>query len=66
MGAVPIVLTSALDPLFLNTRSIVIDDWSKLTQEFLLSQNFSINDHLLPDVLYAHYWRDMLYKYRNS
>ncbi len=66
MGAVPIVLTSALDPLFLNTRSIVIDDWSKLTQEFLLSQNFSINDHLLPEVLYAHYWRDMLYKYRNS
>jgi hypothetical protein len=66
MGAVPIVLTSTLDPLFLNTRSVIIDDWSKLTQKFLLSFNFSFNDHLIPDVLSAHYWLKTLLKHRNT
>jgi hypothetical protein len=66
MGAVPIVLTSGLDPLFLKTRSIVIDDWSKLTQDFLLSFNFSLNDQLPSDVLYARYWREILLKHRKN
>ncbi|CAF1535424.1 unnamed protein product [Rotaria sordida] len=64
MGAVPIVLTSELDPLFSRTRSVVIRDWSELTQNFLLSMNFSLNDHVLPDVLYARYWLETLFKYR--
>jgi len=66
MGAVPIVLTSGLDPLFLKTRTIIIDNWSQLTENFLLSFNFSLNDHLLPDVLYAQYWSQTLFKHRNS
>lgn len=66
MGAVPIVLTSGLDPLFLNTRSLIINDWSHLTQHLLLSFDFSMNDHLLPDVLYAQYWREKIFQYRNS
>ena len=41
MGAVPIILSSALDPLFNNIPTIIIDDWSKLTENFLLSYNFS-------------------------
>ncbi len=63
MGAVPIVLSSGLDSLFLKTRSIIIDDWMKLTEEFLLSFNFSFNDHDLPDVIYAKYWRERLLKH---
>ncbi len=66
MGAIPIMLTSTLDPLFSKTRSIIIDDWSKLTQNFLLSLNFSFNDHLLPDVLYANYWHEIIFKYKNN
>jgi len=62
MGAVPIVLSSTLDPLFEKTRSIIIDDWMKLTEEFLLSFNFSLNDHILPDVIYAQYWRQRILK----
>ncbi|CAF1487310.1 unnamed protein product [Rotaria sp. Silwood1] len=64
MGAVPIVRQSGLDPLFVKTRSVVVDDWSKVTQNFLLSLNFSLNDHIIPDVLYARYWYERFFKHR--
>ncbi|CAF1166259.1 unnamed protein product [Rotaria sordida] len=66
MGAVPIVRKSTLDPLFTKTRSVIIDDWSKLTQNLLLSLNSSFNHHIIPDVLYAHYWHEMLFKHRHN
>ncbi|CAF1012604.1 unnamed protein product [Adineta steineri] len=66
MGAVPIVLRSELDPLFIKTRSIIIDDWSKLSYKFLSSFKFSSDDNYVPDVLYAHYWRETLFKYRKK
>ncbi|CAF0863203.1 unnamed protein product [Adineta ricciae] len=66
MGAVPIVLTSELDPLFTKTRSVIINNWSDVTNKFLLSLNFSSNDHLLPDVLYAEYWRQRFLIHRTN
>ncbi|CAF3777917.1 unnamed protein product [Adineta steineri] len=66
MGAVPIVLRSELDPLFIKTRSIIIKDWSKLSYKFLSSFKFSSDDNYVPDVLYAHYWRETLFKYRKK
>jgi hypothetical protein len=64
MGAVPIVLTSDLDPVFTNTRSLIVNNWSNLTRNHLLSFDFSMNDHLLPDVLYAQYWREKIFQYK--
>ncbi|CAF0788524.1 unnamed protein product [Adineta steineri] len=66
MGAVPIVLRSGLDPLFTKTRSIIIGDWSKLSYNFLSSFNFSLDNNYEPDVLYAEYWRETLFKYRKK
>jgi len=66
MGAVPIIFTSTLDPLFAKTKTIIIDDWSKLTQKLLLSFDFSSNNQPLPDVVYARYWRETVFKYRNN
>ncbi|CAF4612833.1 unnamed protein product, partial [Rotaria socialis] len=66
MGAVPIVLSSGLDPLFSKTRSVIANDWSQLTQDFLLSFNFSLNDHIIPDVLNARYWRETLFRHRHN
>ncbi|CAF4862130.1 unnamed protein product [Rotaria socialis] len=66
MGAVPIVLSSGLDPLFSKTRSVIVNDWSQLTQDFLLSFNFSLNDHIIPDVLNARYWRETLFRHRHN
>ncbi|CAF1171166.1 unnamed protein product [Adineta steineri] len=66
MGAVPIVLTSGLDSLFTKTRSIIIDDWSKLSYNFLSLFNSSLDDDHVPDVLYADYWRQTFFKHRNK
>ncbi|CAF4281257.1 unnamed protein product [Adineta steineri] len=66
MGAVPIVLTSGLDSLFTKTRSIIIDDWSKLSYNFLSSFNSSLDDDYVPDVLYADYWRQTFFKHRKK
>ena len=66
MGAVPIVLRSTLDPLFNNTRTLILDNWSQLTQEYLLSLDFSKNDTILPDVVYAEYWQKKLFRRHSS
>ncbi|CAF4236812.1 unnamed protein product [Rotaria sp. Silwood2] len=66
MGAVPIVRKSELDPLFVKTRSVIIDDWSELTEKFLLSLNFSKNDDIVPDVSYAQYWYEKLFQHRHN
>jgi hypothetical protein len=66
LGAVPVVLSSGLDPLFNEIPAIVINNWKNLTEEFLLSHNFSSYDSLTPIVLYARYWRDTLLKHRDK
>ncbi|CAF1295529.1 unnamed protein product [Adineta steineri] len=66
MGAVPIVLTSGLDPLFTKTRSIIIDDWSQLSYNFLSSFNSSLDDDYVPDILYADYWHQTFFKHRKK
>ena len=47
--------------LFNNTRTLILDNWSQLTQEYLLSLDFSKNDTILPDVVYADYWREKIF-----
>jgi hypothetical protein len=66
LGTTPIVLSSGLDPLFNGIPAVVIDNWSKITEEFLLSYNFSPYDNLTPVVLYARYWRDTIVKHRDK
>jgi len=48
--------------LFNNTRTLILDNWSQLTQEYLLSLDFSKNDTILPDVVYADYWHQKLFQ----
>lgn len=64
LGAAPVVLSSALDPLFDKIPAVVINDWKNLTEQFLLSYKFSSYDNLVPAVLYARYWREKMLKHR--
>ncbi len=66
LGAAPVVLSSGLDPLFNEIPAVVIDNWSNITENFLLSHNFSSYDNLTPLVLYARYWRDIILKHRDK
>ena len=53
MGAVPIVLRSYLDPLFLNQTVLVVDDWNQLSMNYLQSLDYK----LVPSrLLLAKYW----------
>jgi hypothetical protein len=66
LGAAPIVLSSGLDPLFDRIPAVVINNWSILTERFLLSYRFSSYDNLVPAVLYARYWRETIIKHRDK
>jgi hypothetical protein len=66
MGAIPIVVSTTLDPLFSNGAAVIINDLSVLTQDYLLSMNFSSRDDSFSDVLTARYWRKLLMKYRRN
>ena len=64
MGAVPIVLTSALDPLYEGIPAIIVQHWSNLTEELLSSYKYPAKDRDTAAVLYARYWRDRVTSHR--
>lgn len=60
MGAVPIVLSSSLDPLFENLPALIIDRWSQLNNRLLSSYAHLANNQSVPLILYARHWRKIL------
>ena len=66
LGAAPVVLSSELDPLFEQIPSVMIDDWSKLTEDLLLKYNFSSFDNFTPTVLHARYWYERILGHHNQ
>lgn len=64
MGAVPIVLTSALDTLYEGIPSIIVTHWTHLTNELLSSYRYTAKENEVPAVLYARYWRDRVMSHR--
>ena len=66
LGAVPIVLSSGLDPLFDHIPAIIIDDWPKLTDDLLLSYSFPQANYSTPAVMCGRYWFERIIKHRNQ
>jgi hypothetical protein len=66
LGAVPIVISSGLDPLFNGIPAVITNHWTDITEDFLLSYDFSLYDNLTPLVLYARYWRDRILQHRDK
>lgn len=65
MGAAPVVLSSALDPLYYKIPAVIVDDWPRVTEKYLSSFDFSSYDNLIPSVLCAPYWRRQFLKYHS-
>ena len=57
MGAVPIVLRSSLDSLFINESVLVVDKWDQLNLEYLEK---AIYHPILSEKLLAEYWHERL------
>jgi hypothetical protein len=64
MGAAPVTRSSGLDVLFNKIPAVIVSNWSYLTEDLLLSQRFSSYGDLMPNALYARYWRERLQKHR--
>lgn len=64
MGAAPVVMSSALDPLFKNMPALIIKQWSELKEDHLLSLKFSSNDSFVAPVIWGQYWLKKLYVHR--
>ena len=65
LGAAPVVLSSGLNPLYEQLPAVVVDDWTQMTENLLLSHKFSSMDDLTPRVLYARYWLEKILKHRD-
>jgi hypothetical protein len=61
MGAIPIVISSTLDPVFKDLPVVIVDSWNQITEQFLLEKKeefskrkFNINK------LYMPYWEELI------
>jgi hypothetical protein len=67
MGAIPIVKTSALDPLYEGLPVLIVNDWTEITEEFLHEKWEEMNRkeyHL--EKLYADYWLALIASYKHN
>jgi hypothetical protein len=68
MGAVPIVLSSTLDPLFSNTPVVISSAWNEVSETSLYALNTSLSTSHISTVLLAQYWHSKItllrYKYQ--
>lgn len=65
MGAIPIVRTSALDPMFDELPVLIIQDWNEITLEFLESKWEEMKSKKYNmEKLYAEYWLNLISSYK--
>lgn len=67
MGAIPIVKSSSLDPMFEDLPVLIIHDWNEVTEEFLNQkwQEMSSKDYKW-EKLYGDYWFQIIASYKNK
>ena len=58
VGTIPICLASSLDPIYAKLPVLLVDDYSKITEKFLLEQYTILKNKTTYDfsVLYTDYW----------
>ncbi|MEC7838630.1 MAG: hypothetical protein VX777_01170 [Chlamydiota bacterium] len=66
MGAIPIVKSSTLDPMFKNMPVLIVNDWSEINEDFLnrsyeKMQNTSYDN----EKIYFQYWWKLIESYKN-
>jgi hypothetical protein len=65
MGAIPIVKTSALDPLFKNLPVLIIKNWESITEEFLLEKYEEMKKKQYKlEKLNINYWYELIHSYQ--
>ena len=63
MGAIPIVKTSPLDPLFEDLPVLIVRNWEDISEEFLNRQYEEMQAKAYRiEKIYAQYWLDLIKK----
>jgi len=61
VGAIPVVNTSTLDPLYVDLPVIIVEDWSMITKDFLEKQHKKmITKSFDKSKLFFDYWRNLI------
>lgn len=65
MGAIPIVKTSSLDPMYEDLPVLIVGDWNEINDEFLLKkyEEMSLNDYNT-EKKYFEYWLNLIKSYK--
>lgn len=65
MGAIPIVKTSSIDPLFEGLPVLIIQDWNEITEDFLHQkwEEMQATAYQL-ERMYVQYWLDQISSYK--
>lgn len=67
MGAIPIVKTSSLDPMYEGLPVVIVEDWKEVTEEFLEKKYEEISSQSYNlEKLDAFYWYRQLNKYKKE
>lgn len=65
MGAIPIVKTSSLDPLFANLPVLIVKDWSEINKDFLEKKYIEMQQmNFQMEKIYFDYWRNLIETYK--
>ncbi len=65
MGAVPIVKSSTLDPLYEGLPVVIVQDWNEITEEFLNKKWEEIQQsHFQRERMYADYWLKRIFSFK--
>jgi hypothetical protein len=66
MGAIPIVRTSSLDPMYEDLPVVIVKDWSEIDESFLNRKYEEMNArHLDLDKMYFAYWLEGIRSFKN-
>ncbi|HSW85942.1 MAG TPA: hypothetical protein VLG49_00420 [Rhabdochlamydiaceae bacterium] len=67
LGAIPVVKTSFLDPLYENLPVVIVKDWAEVTEEFL-NKKYAEMQNLTyqTEKIYADYWFKLIDSYKNQ
>ncbi len=67
MGAIPVVKTSTLDPMYEGLPVVIVEDWNEVTEEFLERMYYEMSQKTYSlERINASYWYNELTKYKRD
>lgn len=67
LGAIPVVRSLALDPLYDDLPVLIVQDWREISKEFLEKAYLSfVSRTYRMEKIYGEYWKDLIFSYKSA